>query len=573
MLTQLTTEMKRAREHGFHQQELEDAIKTIQAQAERAVTTEPTRKSKNIISELNNYISLERMPMSPKQELALVNDLITGISLADINESFDKTYSAFNRLIILEIPDKSGLEIPLKEDLLRTVRRAESLKVKPLDFKARPRQLLNKEPKGGNIASSKFHKLTQVTSVKLENGCCFHHKYSAMNKDNISVQLKFAGGRIEETEENQGITNMAILPLQQPAAARLTAIDIESLLTGKNVRVSGFADDDSLNITINSSRKDLEEGLRLAYLLINEAKVENAVFNLVHDKMLQEIEKRSSSVDMQLLDNLRRVATDNDPRFIMPTKKSINNLTIKDAQIWLKRILGNAPVEASIVGDIKVDEAKELMTKYLGSLPQRSSFEHLKNLRQIKIERMAQDKDIKVATKTPKSLVLVAWRGPDYHQTKDRHCMEMAAQILSSRLHKEIREERQLTYSAHCFSQAKQGFTNRGMLMSYFTTKKETARDAANLCKKVMMEFALNGPTQTELDTVRKQFKTNITTLMEKPSFWTSWLTDLNFHNKSLDDAPKLLETFMSYTAKDIHETVKTYFKEANSIVLVAVPE
>ena len=57
MIAQLTIELKRARTYGFHEQEMEDAIKTIFAAAERAVSTESTRKSKNIVSNINNEVA------------------------------------------------------------------------------------------------------------------------------------------------------------------------------------------------------------------------------------------------------------------------------------------------------------------------------------------------------------------------------------------------------------------------------------------------------------------------------------------------------------------------------------
>lgn len=573
MLNQLVHEIKRVRVHGFHQQEVDDAVKTIISTAERALSTETTKKSKEIIQELNNAIAIKTLPMSAQQELDLLNKLTEGITLLEINSSFTKAYSAFNRLIILKIPDKDGLRIPTQEQLLKLVTKAENRSVEQLKIKERPKSLLSRKLKVGKVTSQTLDSETGVTSITLQNKAIFHHKYSPLDKDNVIIQIKFAGGKVEETQDNHGITNIAVLPLMQPATSRLSAIDIDSIMTGKKVRVNGYADDDSININITGSRKDLEDGLSLANLLITDAKIEKSVFNLVKLKLQQEIEKKKFNVNMQLLDTMQRLVAGNDPRFISLSEKELKSLNIKESQFWLKRIFSTAPVEASIVGDISLEDTVKLMSKYLGSLPERSSFEHLKKLRRIDIVREPQDKIVTVNTKTPKTLVLVAWRGPDYASRAEYQQMRMAAQIISSRLHKTIREERQLTYSVSCFAQAIPGFTNRGMVMSYFTSKKTHAREAAALCKKEMLKFAKEGPSQTELNTVQKQFKTNITALLERPSFWAAYLADLNYHNKSLKDIHKLLETYLAHTSQDIHDTTRKYFTQENSLMILVQPK
>ena len=354
-----------------------------------------------------------------------------------------------------------------------------------------------------------------------ENGLVCHHKHMDFNKDNITVTLNFAGGKIEETAENRGISDMAAIPLRTPATNKLSSVDIQNIMTGKNVSVSGSAGEDKISIRITGNRKDLEEGLRLAYILILDAKIEEAVFNLVKQQLSQSLMQYKSSVDMQLMDNLNQSLTGRDPRFTMLSPKQLNSIKIQDTQIWLERILKNAPIEASIVGDIKLDDATNLINKYFGSLPKRSDFSHLKALRELKVKEPV-DLEIKVDTKTPKSLVLVGWRGPKYKDTKDRQLMVLAAKVLSSRLHEEIREKKQLTYSAFAQAMISPSFQNKGLLFAYFTADKNKARNAADLCHDIVMTLKRNGPTEVETNTVLKQMKNDIKEMLEKPSFWTS---------------------------------------------------
>ena len=573
MLSQLVIELKRAREYGFHEQEMEDAIKTIFAQAERAVSTEATRKSKSIVSELNSSVSKGTLPMSAKQEFEVINQLMPGITITEVNEHFSRVYRKQNRLILVEMPDKAGLEKPSTEVVLQAIKDTEKEEVKALVFKPRPKKLLAKDPTPGKISGQKTHEATKVTSVSFENGLTYHHKFMDFNKDNITVVLNFIGGKIEETAENHGISDMSVIPLRTPATSKLSSVDIQNIMTGKNVRVSGGAGEDRITVTISGTKKDLEDGLRLAYVLIRDAKIEASVFNLVQQQLLQSLAQYPSSVDMQLMDNLGKAVSGNDPRFSMLTAKQLEMLKIEDAQKWLERILQTAPIEASVVGDIQLDEATALINKYFGSLPKRSSFEHIDKLRKLEIKKEPVDKELKVETKTPKSLVLVGWRGPDFKDRKDRHCMVLASKILSSRLHEEIREKKQLTYSAFAQAMITPAYYNKGLVFAYFTADKKKARNAANLCTELVYQFQKEGPTKVETDTVLKQIQTDIKSMVEQPSYWSSFLSDLNLYEKSLDDVSNLLQIYTSYTKEDIHDVLKKYIVKQGSIRILAVPK
>ena len=573
MIAQLTIEMKRARVHGFHEQEMDDAIKTIFASAERAVSTESTRKSKSIVSVINNEITAGRLPMSAKQEFDIITELMPGITLTEINDHFAKTYRKQNRLILLEIPDKEGLKKPSKEDILQVVNDTEKEEVKALLFKDRPKKLLTKDPIPGKISSTTVHEATKVTSHHFENGLICHHKHMDFNKDNITVVLNFAGGKIEETAENHGISDLAAIPLRTPATHKLSSVDIQNIMTGKNVRVSGSAADDKISMQISGSRKDLEEGLRLAYILLLDAKIETSVFNLVKQQLSQSLMQYKSSVDMQLMDNLNKSLTGNDPRFSMLTPKNLENLKIEDAQIWLERILKNAPIEASVVGDIEEKDATALINKYFGSLPKRSKYEHLPALRVLKVKKEPVDMEVKVDTKTPKSLVLVGWRGPEYTDKKDRQCMVLATKVLSSRLHEEIREKKQLTYSAFAQAMVTPAYKNKGLVFAYFTADKKKARNAADLCYQIVMNLKKNGPTEVETNTVLKQIQTDIKAMIEKPGYWSSFLSDLNMYSKDLNDLEKISETYASFTRKDIHDVLKKYINRDGGLRIVCLPK
>jgi len=585
IITQVVLEIKRARKFGFHEQEIEDAIKEYISLAEIAVTSVSTRKSSSIIKELNDSISADSMPMSADQELSFLKEVLPSITLSDISTSFNRNFAPENRLITLSLPFNSDeldknkkkrlIKTPTEKELIQLVNAVENRMVSPLVIKERPKELLSIEPAPGKVQSQVQHKDTMVNTFKFSNGCTCHHKQMSYNKDNIIVTLRFAGGVIEETAANRGITEFATLPLRIPSTSKLSAIDIQKIMTGKKVQVSGGANKDSISITIKGSIQGINEGFKLAYLLIRDAKIEEPIFNMMKQQETQRLSQFSSNVGMQLQQALNYGLSGGDARFTVLNKDQIANVTLKQSQEWLNRILRNAPLEISIVGDISREQILPILNKYIAPIKPRdtaSGLARLENLRQVKVTPSTIEENIKVDTETPKALVLVAWRGPEHNQFKDRYCMNLAAKVLSSRLHEEIREKRQLTYSAFSQAQSDAAFTNRGIILSYFTADKTKARKAAIICRTIMKTLAKAGPSAEEMTVIQKQFSTDLKTMLQKPSFWASWLADYNYHHKNLDELKNIEKNYTSYTKEDVLETLQKYFTINNEIMIVVQP-
>ena len=136
-------------------------------------------------------------------------------------------------------------------------------------------------------------------------------------------------------------------------------------------------------------------------------------------------------------------------------------------------------------------------------------------------------------------------------------------------MHEEIREKKQLTYSAFSQSRADPAFKDRGLILAYFTADKTKVARAAKICRSLMVNFAAKGPTKDEMETVKKQMATDLKDLLQKPSFWSGWLSDLNYHHKKLDNLVEMEKAYQSYSKEDVLATLKKYFVAENELIFV----
>jgi len=574
MLTGLLVEIKRAREFGFIDQELEDAKKATLSSAEQSSKTEGTWDMHAFLGRYNNSVAQKRKPMSEAQRLELLKALLPGISLTEISNAFKANFAPGQRLVLVTLPEKEGVKAPTQEEVLAVANKAETETVAKREAKERPKSLLDTEPTPATVVSQEEDPDLKVLTVTLSNGVKVRLRSMDFKKDEVYCSINIYGGKLSETTQTRGLGDAAGLIGSQPATAKLSSTTIREMMTGKNVNVGGGSGDDSFSLSVNGSPKDLEEGLRQMYLMVTQGKLEESALKNWKDSTKQGIEEQKTSVESQLFMKTKQLLTGDDVRTAMLTTEQVDRVTMEQAQGWYESKLRNGPIEAAIVGDMPREEMLKLALKYLGGLPKREGSDgELQTLRRIKPATAALEASVKVPTITPRAVVLTGFRGADWKEVKERRILQIASQILTARLREEIREKRALTYSIACMAQPARTYHGAGVFGAFFTADPEKVEEAAKITREVMEKFAQEGPSDAEMDTIRKQFKNTLETQMKEPSYWVQTLSDLDFRPTNLADVKEVQQKMLGYTKEEVQEICKKYFTADRKLHVIALPE
>ncbi len=574
MLVALLKEVKRARDFGFLEQELADAKKATLAGAKQAAKTESTRNAHAFLGSMNSSVSEKRKPISAAQSLELLTQLLPGITLEDVSKTFKANFSPEALLFMVTLPEKEGVSVPTKEQILAAAKKAETSEVTALKAKERPKSLLTKEPTPGQVKKQQEDEDLKILSVTLDNGVRAHLRQMDFKKNQVWIQLTMPGGELLETAETRGFGQAASLAFAQKASKSLSSTDIRNLMTGLQVSVGAGVGRDAFTVSISGSPDDLPKGLELAYLLLTEARIEPAALKLWKTRKLQALEQAKSNVSVQRSNAWRALVYGNDLRVAMLTKEQIENITLEKAQAWLDQKLLTAPIEVGVVGDIDRAKALEWVKTYLGGLPKREyDAGKVDKYRKLKWAKGPLIQKVEVDTITPKSLVLLGWRGADATKVEENRGLFMAQRILQARLRDEIREKRGLTYSTGCFNVPGRFYKDTGFLGIVFSADPEKADEAAKLARKIVEDFATGGPTEEELQTSRKQFKVELEKSQQEPSYWLGVLTDLDYRKRKLQDEKEDIEAMSTYALKDLMRVLKKYIRDENYMEVIASPK
>ena len=573
MLRDLGIALQRARLHGFTDREIQDARVAILAASEDAVRREATRPSREVLRELNRDVTRGVRPMSASQKLALSQRLLPGITAREVSDAFAATFDPSRALFIAELPASD--EVPSEADFLALGRSAIAVRPgKPAEV-ARATTLLPVLPKGGAIVESRQHAASGVTSLWLDNGVRVHHRWMDQRKNEAAIAITLAGGPIQETATNRGITEAALRAWDRPATSRLSSTEIRDLMTGAKVRVSSGATGDTVTLTVSGDAAELERGLQLAYLLLTDPVIEQPALEQWQDAEVQRIIQRKSQPMQVLMDTSRAVIYPRGevrPRSL--TVEQVRAITRPATQAWLRRLITEAPIEVAVVGDVDRDPATRLVARYLGALPARPRIgdKTLADLRSLARPRGPISVGESIEVLTPQGAVLAGFFGADLRDVRDTRLLNLAARVLTTRMTKTLREDRQLVYGIGASSEPAVIYPGFGLFAAIAPTEPAKAPALATAVEEMYADFAKDGATPEELAVAKKQTANILDEVLKTPNFWLTRLSTLDYRGLALDDLLDAPAQYERFTAQEVQDAFARYDRPEARFRFVITP-
>jgi len=573
-LTDLGTALQRARQHGFTTAELDEARAALVAQTEEAAQQEGTAPARRLLRQMSGAVTRGEPLMSATQRLALERRLFPGVSADEVSRAFAADFDAANVVVVLTLPSSPGA--PTEAELLGLGRAALEVRPDPPADRARPARLLPAAPRGGAVAEGQEHAATAVWSGWLDNGVRVHHRRVEQRRNEARVTITLAGGPIQERADNRGVTEAAVRAWNRPATASLTSTQIRDLMTGKKVRVRGDVGSDTVTLTVSGEPAALEAGVELAYLLMTDPIVEAAGFEQWKEGKLQEIARRAREPRGVLAEAEAEAFYPADQARLRPvTAAQVRGLAREAVQAWLRALIAQAPIEVAVVGDIDRDRATTLVARYLGALPPRARIDD-KTLRDLRsVPRPAGPIRVTrtVTTQTDQAQVLDGFFGADVQNVRDSRLLALAGRVLSTRMNRTIREERQLVYSIGAGSRPAEAYPGFGRFAAQAPTDPAKAEALAGAMDELFTAFAATGPTAGELAVAKRQMASRLDEDVKTPDFWADRLATLDYRGLSLDDIARIAADYQGFTADEVREAFGRYARPEARFRIVILPE
>ncbi len=450
----LLDEIEKVKQGGFTEAELTRAKDLVNMIMTNQYNERENYKNSSVVNEIVAYITEGSVTVGIEKEVELIAEILPTLNLEAVNKRAVELYTGTDRVLTVQIPEKSGVVPPLKEDFTRIFNSVSTKKFDKRVEEKITRELFDIEVTKGNTVKRDYNKELNITTLELSNGVKVILKPTDFKADEIIINATSPGG-LSLVNDDEYISGLLATSLAQSSGINgFDAVELGRLITGKNVGISPWVGMDTEGVTGSSSVKDFELLLQLLHLYFVKPEFSQESYNVLINNIENYIKNRENSPEVLFNDRYRELLGSSSYRY-----RPIKLETLKDAdfeecvRVYNERFKYIDDFTFVITGSFTEESVTPLLEKYLGSVKGNSIGEKALDLGIKPPKGIVEDTIIKGLE--DKSRVKLVFTGDYNGDFADDLTLYLLANYLEEELRVLIRENLSGTYGVSVFSSVK----------------------------------------------------------------------------------------------------------------------
>jgi zinc protease len=572
-LTALVRELKRVREFGFGDAELDRAKRELLSSYERSFNERDKAESDGYVNELVRLF-LEGEP-SPgiAAEYEIAKQALPTITAMETAALARTLVPEHDRVVLSVAPEKPGLTSSTELSLARAMRQGGEETVTPWKDELAGRALLAKAPTPGSVRARREIPEIGVTVLTLSNGVEVYLKPTDFKNDQVVFTAYSKGGTSLASAEQYRNASLATTLVGLSGLGGLTPVDLDKLLAGKNANAAPFISTATHGVSGSSTPADLETALQLLYLDFTAPDHTADGFELMKRRLRAALANQEQNPASVFGERVRAINTMNHYTARAMKVADVDALDAEAmAAYYQARFANAADFTFFFVGAFTVDGITPLLDTYVASLPSTgTSSAALGDLRLqfptgIQRERVAKGQD-------PKSQTILTFFADTGLDELQMHRANAATEVLEMRLRDILREELGGTYSVGVGYSNTQPLPGYGTMSVQFGSSPENADMLVAAVLAEVQRLQREGPSADDVQKVKETQKRDLETAMRQNGYWLNSLQTLHLYGWDPVRISKRLERAESLTVENVHDALTRYFPTGRYTVVTLVPD
>lgn len=571
----LLLEIERVKRFGFTAAEFDRAKKSLLTNYERSYNNREKNESSNYVQEyIGHFLEQEPIP-GIEVEYKYAQELLPAITLEEVNTLTSAFKNGMNRFMYVFGPEpKEGEKLLAENELLAVADNALKAEVSPYEEKAVATSLMETKPKAGKVISKTTDEKLGTTELKLSNGVTVTLKPTTFKDDQVLMGATRQGGKNNYGIADKYSADNAAQLVSAMGVGAFSPTELRKVLAGKSVSVAPSLGQISDGLRGNSGVKDLETLFQLTYLYFTAPRKDSGLFNTYIQKNKSQYANLTADPQTAFIDTMYKTLFHNDPLapVAVPRAENFDKVKLDRALEIYKERFGDANgMHFVFVGSFKNEELIPLIEQYIGSLPAtKKQFRFVDN----KVRPVKGKQELNIYKgKEEQSLILAFYTGEvPYSQDLDLK-MKAMSEIINIRIFEELREKVQGIYGGGTFTSVERyPYSNYNLVLQLpcGPEKVDTLIKAVN---KEFDNLVKNGPDNSYLDKVKKQWMEAYKTNVKENGVWLNQLLDAKLKGTNIN----YFTSYASYVEKlkpsDVQQAAKVVFTGNNRFLAVLKPE
>jgi zinc protease len=536
-LTTVVEELDRAERDGFTQDEIDEACQTQMAEEQSEIRSGQNETAGYALDQIETAISEDSVPTTTHYNLELFRRMRLRITAKSVTAALRRYFPAQGFDTVVTVPPEKGNKAPTAQQVRAVIARARQVALPRYVYAPRIHTYLDHQPKPGRIVARSFDKRLGVTDVSFANGVRVHIKPVSGSQDSVYIGGILAGGTLQETPKDRGITEEAVAALSNPQTPTRSALALARLTAYDRVSAEFSQYRAGVSVALSTDANHLDCGLRYLHLVLGHPQFTASTRSTFLDYLAsrpRELRSRASARARLAMDRAR---SSHDPRMEYSTRAEVARYSTMQVQHWLDHFVRTAPMEFAIVGDVNVDSAVKLARRYLGSLRKRRPIaDAFAARRTLPPMRGPVFRNLTVDTNSDKAAVFLGWHMPHPRDAQRSRELARAARIINERLNTVLRVNKGYVYGASAGTEDNDLFPRMAEVYGYAITRPRYAKKVAYLMRKVFHDFARTGPTKAELQTASRDAHLRFAQQRNSAGRWLGLLQDYDYEGTGAAD-------------------------------------
>ena len=555
----------RVLKYGFLQTELDRAKEELLEQYEKASKEAEKTESARFASQyINNFLRQDPIP-GAKRENTYAKKLIEGISLEEINALAKNWVTEDNMVAIVTAPDKDGVKVPTKDEILSILKDKSLANVQPYVDTYKDKEILEKETlKPGKITSVEKIETVGAEKWTLSNGITVYLKKTDYKNDEILFSASSKGGKTLYPAKDLASVDFASDIIDRGGIAELDYNSLMKKMKGKNVGVSPDINLLTEGFSGSSSPKDLEFFFQYLNAFFTNPRIDPNAFELVMDETREAIKMIKAQPMYQFIGKLIESAYNNDPymkQMFSYDDEYLNQVNFDRAvQIYKERFANPADFNFFFVGNYDEKQMKEFVELYLGSLKTDPNKKENYNLNVLKPRPdKASTQTVYAGTEEQGYMGMIISNPIDWSY-RNSIIADMIGEALDIQFVKIVREKMGDVYSPQVQMSASKLPRPEMTLLILLGCDPVKTDKLADASLKILNDFKKKGPDSKSLELVKKQMTSTRAKNIQTNRFWLSYISGKVSQDEPIIAPSEYDNIVNSVTKKEMVEFMKKYF-------------
>jgi len=572
-LKTLLVENERVLQHGFTQTELDRYKKEyLKRLVKQYNEREKTESDRYVYEYINNFLEDEPSP-GIEAEYKFAQKALPTIKLEEVNALAKDWIKDYNRVVVITAPEKEGMVLPKEEEVRTWLDEADKTKVDAYVDATSDRPLMDKIPAPAPIANMEKMEEIGVEVLTFDNGLRVVIKPTDFKNDEILVSAYSFGGTSLYNDEEFESAGYGSQLVSESGVNGFSKIELEKLLSDKNIRINPYIGDIEEGFNGNSTPKDFETLLQLIHLYFTAPNYNEEAFQSIIKKQKMFLPNLLQDPSTWYRDQVNRIVNDNNIRGgYIPSIEDLDKLSFDVAKrAYSERFANAGDFIFFFVGNIDMDKDVKLIQQYLGSLPGQKVAESFVDHKILppkgpieKVVHKGQDE---------KSMVTIYFTAAAPYDAKDKYLLQSLGDVLSIKLIENLREEKSGVYGVGARGSMSKLPDGKYRFSIGFPCGPENVDKLIEAAMTEVEKIKTDGPTQEDVDKTKETQRLDYKENLEKNRYWLSKLQSAWENQGNPDKILKVQEMIDALDIESLRAIANKYLKDDAKIQVVLMPE